>query len=186
VKKTLIVVGSVLGGLLVLCCAGGVALYLLADTTYGKPSDPCAISALDSLSDLGDVSDKKPDTVNAFGRTYSKCVVTLGADRSLTVVVDVPSSGSDARAHYDTVRKIAGTGTVADLPNVGTKAFTMYTLTGDSLMFELDFYDGNLYASLNFVADGVTAEQARAWLTTVAKGVMSSLEQRSSGSDWDD
>ena len=79
--------------------------------------------------------------------------------------------------------------TVAGVDGIGTKAFAMYTTAGGALMYELDFYDGNLYVSLNLTAPTgttLTPDKVRADFLVIGKSLMSSLESTSSGSDWDD
>jgi hypothetical protein len=196
VKKALIIIGIVAGALLLLCCGGGVALYFLADTnTYAKPADACATATgAQGVSTFGAVKNKQPKETTAFGRTYPGCVVTFEAAGTLTVMIDVTSSESDVRTHYDGVKKIAEAATaagatVADVDGIGTKAFAMYSTAGGAPMYELDLYDGNLYLSLNLTAPaGATLAQdkVRADLVAVGRSLMTSLESTSSGSGWDD
>ncbi|MEV4141244.1 hypothetical protein AB0J72_54895 [Dactylosporangium sp. NPDC049742] len=195
-KKVFLILGIIAGSLLLLCCGGGVALYFFADsTTYAKPADACAtVSAAQGLSSFGTVKDQKPKETKAFGRTYPGCVVTYEAAGTLTVMIDVPSSESDVRTHYDSVKKaadasVAAGATVADVSGVGTKAFAMYTTADKALLYELDLYDGNLYLSLNIIAPAgttLTPDKVRADFVTAAKSMMSSLEASSSGGDLDD
>jgi hypothetical protein len=195
VKKVLLIVGIVAGALLLLCCGGGAALYFLADTTYAKPADACdTVGGAQGLSSFGAVKDRQNKDTKAFGRTYGGCVVTFDPAGTLTVAIDVPSTAADVRTHYDAVKKLAqattATGaTVADVDGIGTKAFAMYTTAGGALMYELDFYDGNLYVSLNIaVPTGttLTPDKVRGDLVVIGKSLMTSLESSSSGSDWDD
>jgi hypothetical protein len=196
VKKVFLILGIIAGALLLLCCGGGVALYFLADTTtYAKPADACAtVTGAQGVSTFGAVKNQQPKDTTAFGRTYPGCVVTFEAAGTLTVMIDVPSSESDVRTHYDAVKKLAlgatGAGaTVVDVDGIGVKAFAMYTTAGGALMYELDFYDGNLYLSLNLTAPAgttLTPDKVRADFITIGKSLMSSLESSSSGSDWDD
>jgi hypothetical protein len=196
VKKALIIIGIIAGSLLLLCCGGGVALYFLADSnTYAKPADACGtVTGAQGVPAFGTVKDKQPKDTTAFGRTYPGCVVTFEATGTLTVMIDVPSSASDVRTHYDAVKKLADASTaagatVAGVDGIGTKAFAMYTTAGGALMYELDFYDGNLYVSLNLTAPTgttLTPDKVRADLLVVGRSLMSSLESTSSGSDWDD
>ncbi|MEV4516411.1 hypothetical protein AB0K00_46555 [Dactylosporangium sp. NPDC049525] len=194
-KKVFLIIGIIAGALLLLCCGGGVALYFLADTTtYAKPADACVtVTGAQGMSAFGAVKDKQNKDTNAFGRTYGGCVVTFDTAGTLTVAIDVPSSASDVRTHYDAVKKLAGSATAAgatvtDVDGIGTKAFAMYTTTGGALMYELDFYDGNLYISLNLTtATGttLTPDKVRADFLVIGKSMMQSLES-SSGSDLDD
>jgi hypothetical protein len=196
VKKVLLIVGIVAGSLLLLCCGGGVALYFFADSaSYAKPADACAtVTGAPGVSAFGAVKDQQPKTSEAYGRSYGGCVVTLDAAGTLTVMIDVPSSGSAVRDHYDKVKRVADAATAAgatvvDVSGVGTKAFAMYTTTGGALMYELDLYDGNLYLSLNLTTPAgttLTADKVSADFVTIAKAVMASLAASSSGSDWDD
>jgi hypothetical protein len=196
VKKVFLIIGIIAGALVLLCCGGGVALYFLADsTTYAKPADACvAVTGAQGMSTFGAVKDKQNKDTNAFGRTYGGCVVTFDTAGTLTVAIDVPSSASDVRTHYDAVKKLAQASTaagatVADVSGIGTKAFAMYTTAGGALMYELDFYDGNLYISLNLTAPTgttLTPDKVRADLLVIGRSLMTSLESASSGSDSDD
>ncbi|GAB3825237.1 hypothetical protein ACFPIJ_36860 [Dactylosporangium cerinum] len=194
-KKVFLILGIIAGSLLLLCCGGGVALYFLADTSYTKPADACAtVTGAQGVSAFGTVKDKQPKDTTAFGRTYGGCVVSFEATGTLTVMIDVPSSGSDVRTHYDAVKKLAlgstsAGATVVDVDGIGTKAFAMYTTAGGALMYELDFYDGNLYISLNITAPAgttLTPDKVRGDFLTIGTSMMSALESTSSGSDWDD
>lgn len=195
-KKVFLILGIIAGALLLLCCGGGVALYFLADTTtYAKPADACAtVTAAQGTSAFGALKDKQNKDTNAFGRTYGGCVLTYETTGTLTVAIDVPSSASDVRTHYDAVKKLAEASTAAgatvtDVDGIGTKAFAMYTTAGGALMYELDFYDGNLYLSLNLTAPAgttLTPDKVRADLIVIGKSMMTSLESSSSGGDGDD
>jgi hypothetical protein len=197
VKKALLIIGIVAGALLLLCCGGGVALYFLADTTtYAKPADACAsVTGAQGISAFGAVKDKQNKDNTAYGRTYGGCIVNFDTAGTLTAAIDVPSSESDVRTHYDAVKKFADASTaagatVAGVDGIGTKAFAMYNTTaGGAFMYELDFYDGNLFISLNLTAPAgttLTPDKVRADLVVIGKSLMSSLESSSSGSDWDD
>ena len=196
-KKAFLIIGIIAGALLLLCCGGGVALYFLADTTtYAKPADACAsVTGAQGMSAFGTVKDKQNKDTTAFGRTYGGCVVTFDTAGTLTVAIDVPSSGSDVRAHYDAVKKLADASTaagatVAGVDGIGTKAFAMHNTTaGGAFMYELDFYDGNLYVSLNLTAPAgttFTPDKVRADFLVIGKSLMSSLESSSSGGGRDD
>lgn len=195
-KKVLLILGIIAGALLLLCCGGGAALYFLADTTtYAKPADACGtVTGAQGMSTFGAVKDQQNKDTNAFGRTYGGCVVTFDTAGTLTVAIDVPSSASDVRAHYDAVKKLAEASTAAGatvvgVDGIGTKAFAMYTTAGGALMYELDFYDGNLYISLNLTAPAGTAltpDKIRGDFVVIGKSLMASLESASSGSGWDD
>lgn len=195
-KKVFLIIAIITGSLLLLCCGGGVALYLLADTTtYAKPADACVtVTGAQGLSTFGAVKDQKAKDTTAFGRTYGGCVVTFDTAGTLTAMIDVPSSASDVRTHYDAVKKLAEAtitagATVTDVDGIGTKAFAMYTTAGGALMYELDWYDGNLYLSLNLTAPTgttLTPDKVRADLIVIGRSLMTSLESTSSGSDWDD
>lgn len=195
-KKALIIIGIIAGALVLLCCGGGVALYFLADTTtYAKPADACAtLTAAQGMSTFGAVTNKQSKDTNAFGRTYGGCVVTFDTAGTLTTAIDVPSSASDVRAHYDAVKKLAQAATAAgatvvDVDGIGTKAFAMYTTAGGALMYELDLYDGNLYLSLNLTAPTgttLTPDKARADLIVIGRSMMTSLQSSSSGGDLGD
>ncbi|GAA3204945.1 hypothetical protein ACFO1B_33205 [Dactylosporangium siamense] len=196
-KKVFLILGIIAGSLLLLCCGGGVALYFFADTnTYAKPADVCAtVNEADGSGAWGIPTGTKTKDTNAFGRTYSSCVVTLPSDGTLTVAIDVTSSKSDAREHYDAVKKIADNATsagatVATIGGIGAAAFSMSTNQNNALMYELDFYDDNLYISLNLTTPTgttLTADKVRTDFTFIAKGLMKTLKaSSSSGSDWDD
>ncbi|MDG6105729.1 hypothetical protein Daura_12720 [Dactylosporangium aurantiacum] len=194
-KKVFLILGIIAGSLLLLCCGGGVALYFLADsTTYAKPADACAtVTAAKGTSAFGALKDQQKKDTTAFGRTYGGCVLTYEATGTLTVAIDVPSSASDVRTHYDAVKKLAEASTAAgatvtDVDGIGTKAFAMYTTAGGALMYELDLYDGNLYLSLNLTAPAgttLTPDKVRADFLVIGKSMMTSLESSSSG-DRDD
>lgn len=195
-KKVFLILGIIAGALLLLCCGGGVALYFLADTTtYTKPADACTtVTAAEGSSAFGTVKDTQNKDTTAFGRTYGGCVLTYEETGTLTVAIDVPSSASDVRTHYDAVKKIAEASTAAgatvtDVDGIGTKAFAMYTTAGGALMYELDFYDGNLYLSLNLTTPAgttLTPDKVHADFLVIGRSIMTSLEDSSSGGDGDD
>ncbi|MET7426103.1 hypothetical protein [Dactylosporangium sp. NPDC005555] len=195
-KKVFLILGIIAGALLLLCCGGGVALYYFADTTtYAKPSDACAtVTGAQGIAPFGAVKDQQPKSTNAFGRTYPGCVVTFETAGTLTVMIDVTSSESDVRVHYDSIKKaadasVAAGATVADVSGIGTKAFAMYTTADKALLYELDLYHGNLYISLNITAPAgttLTPDKVRADFLTMARSMMSSLEETSSGGDLGD
>jgi hypothetical protein len=192
VKKTLIIAAAVLGILSLACCGGVVAYILLSDPVYADPEDPCEASVTGPLSDLGTVADRKNKLVDAHGRLYNACAVTLKAgdgERLLTVVIDVPAD-SDAEEIYDTFRGAAAAnagGAIKEVPDVGAKAYAVHTVTGGRFGFELTFYDGNLFVCLALVSDGgLSPDEAYARLAAVADAVMTALQQSRGGDGWDD
>jgi hypothetical protein len=191
VKKTWIIAAAALGVLL-LTVGGGVVVYHLSSDpvaarrvpgrVYAEAEDPCAASVAGPLSGLGTVDDRKKKLIDAHGRLYKACAVTLKAgdvERLLTVIIDVPADSS-ARDIYDTFRgaAVANAGdAVKDVADVGAKAYAAHTVTGGRSGFELTFYDGNLFVCLALGSDGgLSPDEAHVRLIAVADAVMTALQ----------
>jgi len=190
VKKTLIILGSIFGGILLLCCGGGaVALFLIDGDTYAQPADACKTSSVGSLSGLGAVTGQQNKPVTDSGHTYGSCVITLGsgdAGSTLTVVINATSSASDVRAHYKTVKMVAdkaieapNSGATVEDVDLGAKAFVFSTSAYGEFMIELNFYDDNLNVSLNLRSPtgSRTVAQAKPALVAIGKDLMSALKK---------